>query len=725
MRRLMIVLLTATVAVCAVFAVGAWAANITGTQGPDVLMGGPSSDQIFGLAGPDSVRGGAGDDRIDGGESPDSLKGEEGLDEVLGGPGPDSLDLGPGADLGDPGLGSDSVAGGSGNDTILAGNGNVSSSGDDDNDVVFLGQGGGSASGGAGDDLLIVRGHSSHASAAGGAGVDACYVGPTTAASCEQVVRATTSTAAPSVSTTSGPADGATVYGSSVSYGVASSNAVAVLCQPDTGAIRPCTATFTMSGLAVGAHWVTLVAIPAGNVAPSVLRRRVIVAAPPTPTITASTSPAADTLRVAGTNLAAVDTIRARTADGQTLSYGLTDVRVSMTSSGGTDELRVTDLTLGAERIVGVDLVRAGQIVTTQTVSVDIASSITMQSASSPSPSTVAVSGTNLDAVSELRFVYDGGVLVVPVPGPGVTVGANQIIVTAAALDGVHLSSIDSIILVSGPETVATLQVDLVVTPSADNVPPAVTVPSDLLIEAATADGSPAAYAASAHDAVDGAVAVSCNHASGDVFALGDTLVTCSAQDHAGNEGTGTFRIRVVDTVGPTITVPPSIDVEPDAATNSGGHVEFEVSAMDVISGAASTSCTYSSGDYFLAGTTSVQCEAIDARGNRGARAFTVTVRDHVSPQLHVLGTGVIEAYDEAGAPAVIPVEALDAVDGRIQADCDPSSGTPLTIGTHRIHCEAVDGSGNLGTLDAVVRVVLVDATATAQGPLQATSLNC
>ena len=48
-----------------------------------------------------------------------------------------------------------------------------------------------------------------------------------------------------------------------------------------------------------------------------------------------------------------------------------------------------------------------------------------------------------------------------------------------------------------------------------------------------------------ASDAVDGAVAVSCDPRSGTYFALGRTKVTCEAMDSSGNTATARFVVTV------------------------------------------------------------------------------------------------------------------------------------------------------------------------------------
>lgn len=86
-----------------------------------------------------------------------------------------------------------------------------------------------------------------------------------------------------------------------------------------------------------------------------------------------------------------------------------------------------------------------------------------------------------------------------------------------------------------------------------DTTPPTLTLPADRVVDATSAAGAIVTWTASATDAVDGAVNVTCSAASGSLFALGTTTVTCTARDAAGNIASGSFNVTVRDTTAPTI----------------------------------------------------------------------------------------------------------------------------------------------------------------------------
>lgn len=101
-----------------------------------------------------------------------------------------------------------------------------------------------------------------------------------------------------------------------------------------------------------------------------------------------------------------------------------------------------------------------------------------------------------------------------------------------------------------GPEFVQTVEIAV-----NDVTPPVVTVESKT-VEATGPDGATVTYDAGAVDNVDGPLTPTCTPPSGSVFALGATTVTCEATDAAGNTGTGTGTITVVDTTAPEVACP-------------------------------------------------------------------------------------------------------------------------------------------------------------------------
>ena len=96
---------------------------VRGGPGDDTLRGGSGSNQLVGGPGNDALAGLGGDDRLVGGAGNDRLKGNAGADHLLGGTGSDTIDGRRGPDQINGGAGSDVVRGGSGDDRVAGGAG--------------------------------------------------------------------------------------------------------------------------------------------------------------------------------------------------------------------------------------------------------------------------------------------------------------------------------------------------------------------------------------------------------------------------------------------------------------------------------------------------------------------------------------------------------------------------------------------------------------------------
>ncbi|SCF12218.1 HYR domain-containing protein [Micromonospora viridifaciens] len=116
-----------------------------------------------------------------------------------------------------------------------------------------------------------------------------------------------------------------------------------------------------------------------------------------------------------------------------------------------------------------------------------------------------------------------------------------------------------------------------------DVTPPTVVV-DDRTVEATSPAGAVINYPASATDNVDGPLTPTCAPPPGSTFPLGATTVTCTATDAAGNTGSDTAVMRVVDTTAPTTRCVPTNNP-------SGGNVPgsynpdgfYQLTATDLV----------------------------------------------------------------------------------------------------------------------------------------------
>ncbi len=195
--------------------------------------------------------------------------------------------------------------------------------------------------------------------------------------------------------------------------------------------------------------------------------------------------------------------------------------------------------------------------------------------ATSPAGVTFTVNATASDVDGDsLSFDWTGAVtasgeaLVVTVPPPPAPQQSHSVAVVLTVTDGKGGEATDSVLLT----------VTDVIAPELHGMP------ADSTVEAAGATGATVPYGpVTATDAVDGDVPVVCSH-SGE-FPVGDTLVTCSANDSRGNATSGSFTVSVTPAAG---------EPEPGLAGRMHGHgvirsdnshYQFAFSAMKNSSG--------------------------------------------------------------------------------------------------------------------------------------------
>jgi hypothetical protein len=231
----------------------------------------------------------------------------------------------------------------------------------------------------------------------------------------------------------------------------------------------------------------------------------------------------------------------------------------------------------------------------------------------------------------------------------------------------------------------------------ADTTKPELSLPANITKEATGPNGAAVSFNATASDAVDGNVDVTCDPASGSTFALGTTTVDCSATDAANNTATGSFTVKVQDTTKPELSLPANITEE--ATGPNGNVVNFNATASDLVSGSVNVDCSPASGDTFAIATTTVNCSATDAAGNKATGSFTVKVQDTIAPS-NFQFVGNINDNDSfffGDVPAKPTCTATDGGSGLNAAGC-VVTGYSTAVGTHTLKATATDKAGNTAT---------------------------
>ena len=247
------------------------------------------------------------------------------------------------------------------------------------------------------------------------------------------------------------------------------------------------------------------------------------------------------------------------------------------------------------------------------------------------------------------------------------------------------------------------------VTVRIDLTAPTLSLPQSVVVDPGSSSGTAVSYNPSGSDSLSGLDKLSCTPPSGSTFPAGNTAVSCSATDKAGNAATGTFAVTVQDKTPPVLIVPGDITVE--ATGPKGAVVTFTVSALDSVDGSLTPTCTPSPGSTFALGSTAVSCSVKDKAGNPASASFKVNVADKTPPTITVPADMTVPATGASGAVVKFTVSASDLVDGSVAVTCTPASGSTFPLGTTTVSCSAKDKAGNVASASFKVTVPAVTVT--------------
>ena len=187
-----------------------------------------------------------------------------------------------------------------------------------------------------------------------------------------------------------------------------------------------------------------------------------------------------------------------------------------------------------------------------------------------------------------------------------------------------------------------------------DNSPPIITTNPSMTIFTTESSGMVVDYISpTATDNTDVTIQPMCTPPSGSMFPVGTSTVTCTASDAAGNIGTKSFTINVINSEAVGDTIPPSFtlnkNIVVDAITSNGTSVTFDLPIVtddtEVTSG---PTCSPSSGSFFSVGTTTVTCTAKDKAGNQGTTSFSVTVKSPIQIPQEILTSVSVSIGNES-----------------------------------------------------------------------------
>lgn len=203
----------------------------------------------------------------------------------------------------------------------------------------------------------------------------------------------------------------------------------------------------------------------------------------------------------------------------------------------------------------------------------------------------------------------------------------------------------------------------------------------------------------------------------GNLFPIGTTTITYTAEDPSGNKATATQMVTVTDNTPPSLTPPADLTLETGA-----GATSCAITLASAALGTASTSdnCSVTVqrlgvpyGNLFPIGTTIITYAATDASGNTTTATQRVTVADTTPPSVT---TANLEMTTDPGACAAtladLGATAADncgAVTPVGTRSDEGALGDPFPKGTTTITWTATDAAGNTAT--SVQTVTVTNAT--------------
>uniref|UniRef100_UPI003CE84BEC T9SS type B sorting domain-containing protein n=1 Tax=Flavobacterium sp. DSR2-3-3 TaxID=2804632 RepID=UPI003CE84BEC len=192
------------------------------------------------------------------------------------------------------------------------------------------------------------------------------------------------------------------------------------------------------------------------------------------------------------------------------------------------------------------------------------------------------------------------------------------------------------------------------------------------------------------------------------VFPIGNTTVTWTVTDHAGNTATCTQIVTVVDNINPTITCAAPVTVPVDVASCTAAKANVTLGTPTSTDNCGVKSVTNDAPTVFPIGNTTVTWTVTDNAGNTATCTQIVTVVDNINPTI------------TCAAPVTVPVDVASCTAAKANVtlgnptttdNCEVKSvtndaPTVFPIGNTTVTWTLTDHAGNTATCTQIVTVV-------------------
>ena len=165
------------------------------------------------------------------------------------------------------------------------------------------------------------------------------------------------------------------------------------------------------------------------------------------------------------------------------------------------------------------------------------------------------------------------------------------------------------------------------------------------------------------------------------------------------------IQLPAQDFVAPVLTLPANITAE--ATSAAGANVSFTTSALDAVTGAATVSCSFSSGDLFPLGTTTVNCSATDGHDNTANGSFTISVVDTTKPSITITSpTNATYSLNQVvnAAYACADLVSDPSCTGTV---ANGAAINTSSVGSHAFTVNSTDAAGNTASASVTYNVTV------------------
>lgn len=307
-------------------------------------------------------------------------------------------------------------------------------------------------------------------------------------------------------------------------------------------------------------------------------------------------------------------------------------------------------------------------------------------------PEITAPDDVVLEAASPSENIVDIGMATASDSVSDVTISNDGPSTYSVGTTTVTWSAVDS----SGNTASQTQTVTLI-----DTLSPVITAPADVTVEATSADGTIVDIGTATADDEIGIETITSD--SPELFLLGETLVTWTVTDEAGNTASATQLVTLVDTTPPQIVAPQGLTVEATSELETVVDIGTPVSSDEI----EVESVTNNAPQVFSLGETIVLWTATDVSGNERTVEQIVNIVDTTPPTITLPPRVEVEATSHDTTIADIGSASADDAVGI--ASITSNAPEFYELGSTFVVWTATDTSDNIAS--NAQQVVVIDTT--------------